>query len=93
MDNVDQPESDILLENNEIKEIVAKLPDKSLYAPEIAQVITTYLQVINEPVATKEILDNERIISIVQADKNEESVSQEINDEGEVSDLPITATK
>ncbi|CAG8789031.1 6822_t:CDS:2, partial [Gigaspora rosea] len=93
MDTVDQPESDILLENNEIEEIVAKLPDESLYAPETAQVITTYLQVIDEPVATEEILDDEGIISMVQADENEESVSQEIEDEDEVPDPPVTAAE
>ncbi|CAG8661162.1 26969_t:CDS:2, partial [Gigaspora margarita] len=65
MDTVDQPESDILLENNEIEEIVAKLPDESSYVPETAQVITTYLQVIDEPVATEEILDDKGIVFMV----------------------------
>ncbi|CAG8799101.1 9648_t:CDS:1, partial [Cetraspora pellucida] len=49
MNTVDQLESDILLENNEIEEIVAKLPDESSYMSETAQIITTYLQVIDEP--------------------------------------------
>ncbi|CAG8582334.1 14619_t:CDS:2, partial [Dentiscutata heterogama] len=93
MDTVDQPESDILLENNEIEEIVAKLLDESSYAPETAQIITTYLQVIDEPVATEEILDDEGIISMVQADENEESVSQEIEGEDEVPDPPVTAAE
>ncbi|CAG8722473.1 2382_t:CDS:2, partial [Dentiscutata heterogama] len=68
-DNINQPKSDILLENNEIKEIDTKLLDE------------------------KEILDDERIISMVQADENEESVSQEIEDKDEVPNLSVTAAK
>ncbi|CAG8796454.1 27727_t:CDS:2, partial [Gigaspora margarita] len=82
MDIVDQPaEGDILLENNKIEEIVAKLPDESSYVPETAQAITTYLQIIDEPVFTEKILNNKKIIFIVQADENKESVRQEIDDE------------
>ncbi|CAG8639041.1 10641_t:CDS:2, partial [Gigaspora rosea] len=93
MDTVDQPaEGDILLENNEIKEIVAKLPDKSLYAPETAQAITTYLQIIDESVSTEEILNDKEITSMIQADENKESIRQEI-DEDEVPDPPVTATE
>ncbi|CAG8853090.1 4004_t:CDS:2, partial [Gigaspora margarita] len=60
---------DILLENNEIEEIVAKLPDE------------------------KEILNDKEIISMVQADENEELVRQEIDDEDEVPDPPVTAAE
>ncbi|CAG8633991.1 16833_t:CDS:2, partial [Cetraspora pellucida] len=79
MNTVDQPKSDILLENNKIKKIIAKLPDESLYAPETAQIITTYLQVIDESVVTEEILDDKEIISIVQADENKELKNSESN--------------
>ncbi|CAG8746351.1 12759_t:CDS:1, partial [Gigaspora rosea] len=88
MDTIDQPaKGDILLKNNKIEEIVAKLPDESSYAPETAQAITTYLQIIDESVSTEEILNNEEIISMIQADENEESIGQEI-DEDEVPDPP-----
>ncbi|KAF0468365.1 hypothetical protein F8M41_025822 [Gigaspora margarita] len=81
MDTVDQPaKGKILLENNKIEEIVANLPDKSSYAPETAQAITTYLQIIDESVATEEILDDEETIFMVQADENEKSIRQEINE-------------
>ncbi|CAG8712151.1 43343_t:CDS:2, partial [Gigaspora margarita] len=71
MDTVDQlAKGKILLENNEIKKIVANLPDENLYAPETAQAITTYLQIVDESVATEEILDDKEIISMVQANKN-----------------------
>ncbi|CAG8733153.1 43548_t:CDS:2, partial [Gigaspora margarita] len=93
MDTIDQPaEGDILLENNEIEEIVAKLPDESSYAPEKAQAITIYLQIIDESVSTEEILNDKEIISMIQADENEESIRQEI-DEDEVPDPLVTATE
>ncbi|CAG8798322.1 22986_t:CDS:2 [Gigaspora margarita] len=93
MDTVDQPaKGEILLENNEIEEIVANLPDESSYAPETAQAITTYLQVINESVATEEILDDEEINSIVQVNENGKSIGQEI-DEDKVPDLLVIAAE
>ncbi|KAF0521881.1 hypothetical protein F8M41_015660 [Gigaspora margarita] len=86
MDTVDQTvEGEILLENNKIEKIVANLLDKSLYMPKIAQAITTYLQIIDKSVATEEILDDKEIISMVQADKNEKLIRQEI-DKDEISD-------
>ncbi|CAG8790378.1 18785_t:CDS:1, partial [Racocetra fulgida] len=94
MDTVEQPaESDILLGNDKIEEIIAKLLDESSYAPKTAQATITYLQLIDEPAATEEILDDEGIISMVQADENEESVRQEIKDEDEVPDPPVTAAE
>ncbi|CAG8533221.1 6993_t:CDS:2 [Cetraspora pellucida] len=93
MNTINQLKSNILLKNYEIEEIVVKLPDESSYAPETAQAITTYLQVIDEPVATEEILDDEVIISIVQADENEESISQKINEEDKVPDPSVTPAK
>ncbi|CAG8845178.1 16444_t:CDS:1, partial [Racocetra persica] len=63
-------ESNVLLESEKIEEIVAKLVDESSYMSETAQAIT-YLQIINEPVVTEEILDDEGIIAIVQDKENE----------------------
>ncbi|CAG8555365.1 1841_t:CDS:2, partial [Cetraspora pellucida] len=67
-------EDDFLLENDEIEEIVAKLPDESSYVSETAHATITYLQLIDEPAATEEIFNDKEIISMVQADENEESV-------------------
>ncbi|CAG8748943.1 413_t:CDS:2, partial [Dentiscutata erythropus] len=93
LDSVNQlAEGKILLENNEIEEIVANLPDVSLYAPETAQAITTYLQIIDESVATEEILNDDEIISMLQADENEESTRQEI-DKNEVPNSSVTAAE
>ncbi|CAG8721701.1 22400_t:CDS:2 [Cetraspora pellucida] len=75
INTVDQPvEDDFLLKNDNIEEIVAKLPDESSYVLETAHTTITYLQLIDEPAATEEILNNKEIIFIVQADKNEELV-------------------
>ncbi|CAG8550046.1 25051_t:CDS:2 [Cetraspora pellucida] len=93
INTIDQSaENDFLLENNEIEEIVAKLSDKSSYMPETAHTTITYLQLINEPAATEEILNDEKIISIIQADENEKLVEQEI-DKDEVPDLPVIAAE
>ncbi|CAG8710533.1 4246_t:CDS:1, partial [Dentiscutata erythropus] len=95
VNTVDQyAEGNVLLENNEIEKIIAKLLDESSYTPETAQTIAIYLQIIEESVATEEILDDNVIIFIVlQADENEESVGQKIKDKNEVSDLSVTAAK
>ncbi|CAG8797596.1 16028_t:CDS:1, partial [Racocetra persica] len=93
--NIDQDdESDVLLESEKIKEIIAKLVDKSSYISETAQAVITYLQMINEPVVTEEILDDERIIAMVQ-DKENKLIRQEVeeNDEDEIPDLSVIATK
>ncbi|CAG8834827.1 24189_t:CDS:1 [Racocetra persica] len=94
MNTIDQlVKSDILLRNNKIEKIIAKLLDENSYVPKTAQVTIIYLQLIDKPAATEEILNNERIISMVQANKNEESVEQEIEDEDKVLNLPITAAE
>ncbi|CAG8682506.1 15464_t:CDS:2, partial [Dentiscutata erythropus] len=66
--------SDALLENEEIEEIVARLPDESFYAPETAQAISTYLQIIDESIATEEVLDDKGI-TIVRYEEQESSES------------------
>ncbi|CAG8728033.1 13255_t:CDS:2 [Dentiscutata erythropus] len=75
MDSVDQHvKNDIMLDNEKIKTIIINLLDKSLYIAETAQAILTHIQAI-EPIATEEILDDEGIISIIQAKKNNISTS------------------
>ncbi|CAG8596109.1 1603_t:CDS:1, partial [Cetraspora pellucida] len=69
--------SNTLLENEKIEEIVAKLPDESSYAPETTQAITTYLQVIDEPTVTKDILDDDRVVAMIQTEENKELIRQE----------------
>ncbi|CAG8609799.1 3798_t:CDS:1, partial [Racocetra fulgida] len=85
--------NDTLLENKEIEEIVAKLPDKSFYALKTIQAIQTYLQVINKPITMEEVLDNERIISILQAEENEELIGQKDEDEDEVPNSLVAAAE
>ncbi|CAG8519198.1 14875_t:CDS:2, partial [Cetraspora pellucida] len=85
--------SDALLENEEIEEIVARLPDESFYAPETAQAISTYLQIIDESIATEEVLDDKGIVSMLQAEENEELIGQKDEDKDEEPDPPVTAVE
>ncbi|KAF0523218.1 hypothetical protein F8M41_015443 [Gigaspora margarita] len=92
-DNINQHiESNILLKNNEIEKIISKLPDESQYAPETAHALATYLEVVDEPIATDEILNDEKIIATVQAEENEEPIGEDENEDG-VPDLPISAAE
>ncbi|CAG8600061.1 5802_t:CDS:2, partial [Cetraspora pellucida] len=94
MEQYQDTESDTLLENKKIEEIVAKLLDESSYAPETTQAITTYLQVIDEPTVTEDILDDDRIVAIIQAEENKELIRQEFeDDDDEVPDPSVTATE
>ncbi|CAG8666788.1 14370_t:CDS:2, partial [Racocetra fulgida] len=95
LDTIDQyVESDTLLDNDEISEIITKLPDESLYAPETAQAVATYVQVVDEPIATEEIFNDEEIIATIQAKENEKgSTEQEIEDEDELPEPPVTAAE
>ncbi|CAG8749328.1 23918_t:CDS:1, partial [Racocetra persica] len=88
MDIIDESaENDTLLDN---EEIITKLPDKSLYVPETFQAVAIYIQVVDKPIATEEILGDKEIIATVQADENEEKlIKQEIEDEDEVPDPPV----
>ncbi|KAF0488208.1 hypothetical protein F8M41_022409 [Gigaspora margarita] len=91
-DNIKQHiESNILLENNEIEEIISKLSDESQYAPETAHAVATYLEVVDEPIAT-EVLNNEEIIATVQAKENEEPIGED-KDENRVPDPPVSAAE
>ncbi|CAG8717457.1 18478_t:CDS:1, partial [Racocetra persica] len=56
--------------------------------------VAIYIQVVDKSIAMKEVLDDEEIITTVQADKNEEELTeQEIENEDEVSDSPVTTAK
>ncbi|KAF0452395.1 CENP-b protein 1 [Gigaspora margarita] len=99
--NIDEPEADninqhiesnILLENNEIEEIISKLPDESQYAPETAHAVATYLEIVDEPIATEEVLNDEEIIATVQAEKNKEPIGKDEDEDGE-PDPPVSAAK
>ncbi|CAG8714417.1 17761_t:CDS:1, partial [Racocetra fulgida] len=61
--------NNVLLNNDEIEEIITKLPNESLYAPEMAKAVAIYIQVVDKPIATEEILNDEEIIATVQAEK------------------------
>ncbi|CAG8626543.1 14454_t:CDS:2 [Gigaspora margarita] len=84
--------SNILLENNEIEEIISKLPDESQYAPEIAHAVATYLEVVDEPIATKEVLNDKEIIATVQAKENKEPIGKDKDEDG-VPNLLVSAAK
>ncbi|KAF0506075.1 hypothetical protein F8M41_019196 [Gigaspora margarita] len=90
--NIDEPEADninqhiesnILLENNKIEKIISKLPNESQYVPEIAYAIAMYLEVVDEPIATEEIFNDEEIIATVQAKENEEPISKDEDEDRE----------
>ncbi|CAG8740952.1 32644_t:CDS:1, partial [Racocetra persica] len=87
-------ENDILLDNNEIKKVITKLSYKNMYIPKIAQAIAIYVQVVNDSIATEEILNDKKIIAIVQGEENEEEpTKQEIKNKDEIFDPPVTAAK
>ncbi|CAG8574383.1 16615_t:CDS:2, partial [Racocetra fulgida] len=85
MDIVDQHiESDVLLDNIEVETIISNLPDESLYSAETVQAMLVYIQATDEPIAIEEILDDEGIISIVQAEEiDDKPTRQKIEEEGE----------
>ncbi|CAG8721496.1 34107_t:CDS:1, partial [Racocetra persica] len=70
-----------------------KLPDESFYTPETAQAIQIYLQIIDKSIAMKEILDDERIISMLQAKENEELIGQKDKDEDKIPNLLVAAAE
>ncbi|CAG8775166.1 1838_t:CDS:1, partial [Racocetra persica] len=87
-------ENNILLDNNEIEKIITKLPYKNIYASEPAQTIAIYIQVVNDSIVTEEILNDEKIITTVQGEKNKKELTkQEIENKDETSDLPVIAAK
>ncbi|CAG8838436.1 6531_t:CDS:1, partial [Racocetra persica] len=57
--------------NKEVKTIISNLSDKSLYLAETAQAILIYIQATDEPIATEKILDDKRIIFMIQAEEND----------------------
>ncbi|CAG8832482.1 43177_t:CDS:1 [Gigaspora margarita] len=60
--------------------------------PEIAHAIATYLEVVDEPIATDKILNDEEIITMVQAKENKEPIGED-EDEDRVPDLPVSAAE
>ncbi|CAG8770289.1 2623_t:CDS:1, partial [Racocetra fulgida] len=82
----------ILLENNEIEEIISKLPNESQYASETAHAVATYIEVVDESIATEEVLNDEEIIAMVQAEENKEPIGED-EDEDRVPDPPVSAAE
>ncbi|CAG8631829.1 5441_t:CDS:2 [Racocetra fulgida] len=59
MDAIDESaENDTLLDNDEIEEIIAKLPDENPYMPETSQTVATYIQVVDKLIAMEEVLES-----------------------------------
>ncbi|CAG8560440.1 10556_t:CDS:1 [Dentiscutata heterogama] len=83
-----ESESDFL--DDEVAEIIVDLSSSdNSEASEIAQSIERYIQIINEPVATEGMLNDEEIITMVQAEENEQE--QESDDDEEPPPPPVTA--
>ncbi|CAG8797511.1 10650_t:CDS:1, partial [Dentiscutata erythropus] len=82
IDIVDQHvENDIMLDNEEIETIIFNLPNESLYTAKTTWAMLTYIQAINKPIATEEILDDEEIIFMIQTKKNDISTGQAIEED------------
>ncbi|CAG8776303.1 21621_t:CDS:1, partial [Racocetra persica] len=79
--------------DDEVAEIISYLLlNNDSEASEIAQTIERYIQIIDEPIATEKVLNNNEIITIVQAEKNNQE--QKSNDDNkELLPLPIIAKK
>ncbi|CAG8623534.1 17662_t:CDS:2 [Gigaspora margarita] len=74
--------------DDEIAEIIVDLSSSDdPEASNIAQTMERYVQIVDEPVATEGMLDDEKIITIVQAEENE----QKSNDDEEPPPPPIIA--
>ncbi|CAG8580639.1 103_t:CDS:2, partial [Scutellospora calospora] len=58
-------------------------------ASNIAQIMERYIQIVNEPVAMEGMLNDEEIITIVQAEENEQE--QESDDDEEPPPPSVTA--
>ncbi|CAG8599072.1 1667_t:CDS:2 [Gigaspora rosea] len=58
-------------------------------ASNIAQIMERYIQIVDEPVATEGMLNDEEIITMVQAEENEQE--QESDDDEEPPPLPVIA--
>jgi len=75
-----ESEGDFL--DDEVAEIIVDLSSSdNPEASEIAQSMERYIQIINEPVATEGMLNNEEIITMVQAKENEQEQESDNDDE------------
>ncbi|CAG8690320.1 14999_t:CDS:1, partial [Racocetra fulgida] len=96
MDIVDQHvENDIMLNNEEIETIIFNLSDESSYIAETIWAISRYIQAIDEPIVTEKILNDEGIISMIQAKENNISTRQTIkeDDKDKASELLVIVAK
>ncbi|CAG8854237.1 41936_t:CDS:1, partial [Gigaspora margarita] len=81
-----ESEDDFL--DDEVAEIIVDLSlSDDPEASNIAQTIERYVQIVNEPIAIEGMLDDKEIITMVQAEENE----QESDDDEKPPSFPITA--
>ncbi|CAG8438760.1 17478_t:CDS:2 [Cetraspora pellucida] len=84
-------ESENNLDDDEIAEIITDLSSSNdPEASQIAQAMEKYVQTVNEPIATEGLLENEEIITMVQAEENDQ---QQESDDDEEPPLPPVTTK
>ncbi|CAG8504864.1 35065_t:CDS:2 [Racocetra persica] len=72
--------------------MISKLSDKSQYTFKTAHAIVTYIEIVDKPITTKDVLNDEEIIAIVQAKENKEPISKDKNEDG-VLNLPVSAAE
>ncbi|CAG8806011.1 36319_t:CDS:2, partial [Gigaspora margarita] len=89
MEFANQESEDDFLDDKVAEIIVDLSSSDDPKASNIAQIMERYIQIVDKPVATEEILNDEEIITMVQAEENE----QESDDDKEPSPPPVIAKK
>ncbi|CAG8783180.1 3141_t:CDS:2, partial [Dentiscutata erythropus] len=86
-------ESENNLDDDKLAEIIVDLSySDDAEAFKVAQAIERYIQIINKPIATEGLLEDNEIIAMVQAEENDQQQESDDDDE-EPPPPPVTTTK